>query len=183
MKHRVYIADSVLRTYFHNTVVGALREDGHDVYDHRAPAPGEEGFRWSLVDKDWRNWTPAQAVAALEAPAARPAYYRDMTALIGATATVLVLPAGNSAHLELGLARGRGQLSAILYPPLDFPEPPHTLDDACMVLGCKLPMTHAPGQCKIPEKRRAEMPAELMYRMVDLVTLDLEELREFLRRG
>jgi hypothetical protein len=187
MQHRVYVADSVRRTYFHDTVIQALRADGHQVYDHRNPEPGNNGFRWSDHDPNWRSWDLRRSIDALTSPPAEHAYKLDMWHLESATATVLVLPAGNSAHLELGFAKGRGQRTAILYPPLDFPQGGHTLSDRV----CRICYTALTGfrlkdgahGCLLPSKRKAEMPAELMYKMVDLVSLELSAVRRFLAEG
>ncbi len=56
-------------------------------------------------------------------PVARAAFAKDMTALREADATVLVLPCGRSAHLELGWATGAGQRTVVLLDtPMSEPE-------------------------------------------------------------
>lgn len=134
---RIYVASS-WRNRYQQSVVARLREAGHGVYDFRNPAPGNHGFAWSQIDRDWQLWSPGAFRTALEHPIAHEGFHLDMDALEAADCCVLVLPCGRSAHLELGHAAGRGALTAVLIPE----------------------------QCE----------PELMYRMVDIITLDVEEL-------
>jgi hypothetical protein len=100
--------------------VQCLRERGHLVYDFRNPRPGDNGFHWSEIDPNWKTWSPEQYRAALEHPIAASGFSSDMKALDTSAATVLVLPCGRSAHLELGWAVGKGQKTAILMRPEGF---------------------------------------------------------------
>lgn len=107
---RVYVASS-WRCPRQQEVVAALRAQGHDVFDfreHPVPCPpwGEMGYG--------PTWTADESLAALSDPRANVVYSRDMTALVEADTTVLVMPCGRSAHLELGFARGAGQRTAVL---------------------------------------------------------------------
>ena len=74
---------------------------------------------------------------------AQKAFASDMAALRGADATVLVAPCGASAHLELGVAIGAGQLTIVLLDdPIKTPELMwlaadvivESLDEACAAL-------------------------------------------------
>lgn len=119
---RVYVASS-WRNPRQPTVVAELRKAGFDVYDFRAPTPDQHGFNWAEVDSDWQRWTPEDFREALQHPAAARGFRLDMGALAAADATVLVLPCGRSAHLELGYAVGLGQKTFILCDAtLDQPE-------------------------------------------------------------
>jgi len=100
---KIYVASS-WRNKYQPDVVKALREAGHDVYDFRNPEPGNNGFAWSSIDPEWERWTTEQFKASLEHPIAKAGFNHDMKALSSAEATVLVLPCGRSAHLELGYA-------------------------------------------------------------------------------
>jgi len=104
----VYVASS-WRSERQPTVVTALRRAGFEVYDFRNPAHDQEGFAWSEVDPAWKTWSPKRFRERLAHPAATRGFKRDMDALRRADATVLVLPCGRSAHLELGYAVGTGQ--------------------------------------------------------------------------
>jgi hypothetical protein len=110
---RIYVASS-WRNDYQPEVVQLLRDAGHDVYDFRHPAPGDDGFHWAEIDPAWRTWTPAQYRAALAHPLAQMGFAQDKLALQMADATVLVLPCGRSSHLELGYAAGLGQATAVL---------------------------------------------------------------------
>ncbi len=110
---KIYLASS-WRNDHQPSVLAALRAAGHEVYDFRNPAPGNDGFRWSEIDPNWQQWTPAQYQAALNHPIAERGFGFDMKALIECDACVLVLPCGRSAHLELGWAAGAGKITIVL---------------------------------------------------------------------
>lgn len=121
---KIYLASS-WRNPRQPSVLAALREAGHEVYDFRNPAPGNSGFSWSKLDMGrpalWSTHDFARI--ALEHPAAKEGFRLDMEALSGADATVLLLPCGRSAHLELGYAVGAGQPTFVLMDSdLDEPE-------------------------------------------------------------
>jgi len=110
---KIYVASS-WRNYYQPEVVTALREDGHEVYDFKKPAPGDNGFSWSEIDPDWQNWTNEQYLQALEHPIAQAGFKSDFDAMKWADACVLVLPCGRSAHTEAGWMQGRGKPTIIL---------------------------------------------------------------------
>lgn len=129
---KIYVASS-WRNSRQQEVVGALRAIGHDVYDFRNPEPGDNGF-------GWRQCRPAGMAPresgedkitdprffrdeVLTHSVARAGFRKDMNALRSAAATVLVLPCGRSAHLELGWATGHGQRTVVLLDdPMSEPE-------------------------------------------------------------
>jgi hypothetical protein len=124
MNMRIYVASS-WRNSFQPAVVSALRSDGHYVYDFRNPQPGNKGFSWSqctssdddLKDPDFFRHQ------VLSHPIASSAFELDMNALQTSDVTVLVLPCGRSAHLELGYAAGAGQKTIVLLDsPMSEPE-------------------------------------------------------------
>lgn len=117
----IYVASS-WRNDHQQGVVKALRGIGCEVYDFRNPAPGDSGFHWSEIDPDWLNWTPERFREALNHPIAHGGFAKDREALDHADATVLVLPCGRSAHLELGYAIGRGQPTLVYAPEPTEPE-------------------------------------------------------------
>lgn len=101
----IYVASS-WRNIYQPSVVTFLRKAGFAVYDFRNPKKNDYGFQWSEIDPEWKTWTTKQYVKALSHPIARKGYATDMRALKYATALVLVLPAGRSAHLEAGFCVG-----------------------------------------------------------------------------
>lgn len=102
----IYLASS-WRNIMQEKVLHALREAGHHVYDFKNPTgakghPGDNGFGWREVDPHWEHWTNAQFCMGLQHPAANRGFGNDLEALLCADTIVLLLPAGNDAHLEAG---------------------------------------------------------------------------------
>jgi hypothetical protein len=100
-RRRVYVASSWRNEHRQQ----ALRRAGHTPYDFRNPAPGDHGFSWrQVIDDEAQLRDPRRfRYEVLTHPIARAAFEKDMTVLREASVTVLVLPCGRSAHLELGL--------------------------------------------------------------------------------
>jgi len=120
---RIYVASSWRNEARQQAVVQALRAEGHDVYDFRNPAPGDTGFGWRQCAtpeqlKDPRRFRDE----VLTHPIARAAFQKDMGALRAADLTVLVLPCGRSAHLELGWGARNAQSIVLLDDPISEPE-------------------------------------------------------------
>lgn len=118
---KIYVASS-WRNQHQQLVVEHLRRLGHEVYDFRAPVPGDSGFHWSEIDGGWKSWTPEQYRAALQSPIAKRGYEYDITALRGCEAVVLVLPCGRSANWEFGYAMGQGKRGVVLQLEQQEPE-------------------------------------------------------------
>jgi hypothetical protein len=112
-RNRVYVASS-WRNATQPAVVAALRLAGFFVYDFREPGVSQLGFSWSAIDDNWKDWDAESFRVALQHPSAQRGFAFDMTALLASAATVLVLPCGRSAHLELGYAVGAGQRTYVL---------------------------------------------------------------------
>jgi hypothetical protein len=118
---RVYVASS-WRNPGQAGIVHILRRCGHDVYDFRHPALGNDGFHWTAIDPGWKAWTPQQYREALRHPIARESYELDMAALRACDACALVLPAGRSANWEFGYAMGQGKLGVVVQFGHEEPE-------------------------------------------------------------
>lgn len=120
MARKIYVASS-WRNEKQPQIVGWLRSAGHEVYDFRHPAPGNDGFAWSEIDPAWKSWTPqAFEKHALRDPIALKGFGFDMRGLDWADTCVLVLPCGRSAHLEAGYAIGQGKQVLILLDDKGF---------------------------------------------------------------
>jgi hypothetical protein len=115
----VYVASS-WRNKFQPSVVAALREDGHTVYDFM----DSDGFHWSEVDPAWLDWPSdvPKYLAGLDHPCAERGFNRDMGALKACDACVYVMPCGVSASLEAGWACGAGKLVIVYVPGLREPD-------------------------------------------------------------
>jgi hypothetical protein len=111
--NRIYLASS-WRNAEQPKVLAALRAAGHEVYDFRNPAPGNEGFHWSEVDGGWQSWSLSRYIDSLKHPIAQYGFQLDKAALDWCDACVLLLPCGPSAHLEAGYATGRGKRVIVL---------------------------------------------------------------------
>lgn len=118
---KIYVASS-WRNLMQQGVVHTLRAAGHEVYDFKHPVPGNEGFRWSEIDPNWQGWEPEKYRESLFHPIAENGFQRDMEALRGCDACVLVLPCGRSAHLEAGFAVGAGKPLFVLIIEPQEPE-------------------------------------------------------------
>lgn len=92
-----------------------LRKDGHDVFDDWFAAG-------PIADDAWRDYEKARGRTfpqALMGHAAEHVFLFDISHLKRSDIVVLALPAGKSAHLELGWSIGLGKPAFIL---LDDPE-------------------------------------------------------------
>jgi nucleoside 2-deoxyribosyltransferase len=119
MKLKIYVASS-WRNTIQPMVVQDLRAAGHEVYDFRHPAPGNDGFQWSEIDPHWQGWKAEEFIQLLEHPVAERGFGFDIRALDNADVTVLVLPSGRSAHLEAGFTAGQGKpVIVLLTGPLE----------------------------------------------------------------
>lgn len=119
---RIYAASS-WRNPKQPEVVAALRLDGHEVYDFRAPFNGVPGFSWSEIDPNWQKWTAAEYRQHLTTnPIAARGFVSDLRGMQWADTCVLVLPCGRSAHLEAGWFTGQGKRCIILTQDGEEPE-------------------------------------------------------------
>ena len=129
---RIYVASSWRNEARQQETVRVLRAEGHEVYDFRNPAEGDRGFGWHQCAPEgtdraaFRDRMQDPAFfrdEVLSHPVARDGFTKDWDALTGADATVIVLPCGRSAHLELGVARGMQQTTIVyLDDPMSEPE-------------------------------------------------------------
>lgn len=128
---RIYLASS-WRNVDQPRVVAALREAGHDVYDFRNP-PGGTGFAWEQIDARWREWSPAEFVAALDHPLARAGFASDFAAMAWADTCVLLLPSGPSAAIEAGWCKGSGRRLVVCALGLREPDLMYVMADAIVL--------------------------------------------------
>ena len=128
---KVYVASSWRNETRQQAVVQALREAGHDTYDFRAPGAS---FAWKEVATPEQLRDPQRfRDEVLTHPLARAGFEADMGALRSAEATVLVLPCGRSAHLELGWGARNAKSVVLLDDPVSEPELMYLACDAICV--------------------------------------------------
>lgn len=133
-KHRprslnIYVASS-WRNQVQASVVDALRGCGHDVYDFKHPAPGNDGFSWKQTEPEYAGGPVSLDTykVMLAHPIAEQGYGHDIGALRRCNVVVYVLPCGKSASWEFGYAMGQGKrgyvftLEPTIEPELMFRE-------------------------------------------------------------
>ena len=128
---KVYVASSWRNETRQQAVVQALREAGHDVYDFREVS---SAFHWREAASEEQLRDPRRfRDEVLTHPLAKTAFEADMGALRSAEATVLVLPCGRSAHLELGWGARNAKSVVLLDDPVSEPELMYLACDAICV--------------------------------------------------
>ena len=130
MGRKIYLASS-WRNPEQPELVKYLRDAGHEVYDFRNPKPGDDGFHWSELDREWLSWSPEQYIQQIEShPRAADGFAKEKAAMDWADTCVLLLPSGRSAHIEAGEMIGKGKPTAVLVRPEKFePELMYLLAD------------------------------------------------------
>jgi hypothetical protein len=118
---RIYVASS-WRNPYQQDVVRVLRSAGHDVYDFRNPAPGNDGFRWTAIEPAPRPWDVDTYRRVMAHPIAAQGHALDFGAMNWCQVCVLVLPAGRSASWELGWCMGAGKRGVLLQLQPEEPE-------------------------------------------------------------
>lgn len=116
----VYVASS-WRNNIQPIICELLAEREIPHYDFKNPSPAT-GFAWSEIDPNWKAWSAEEYIQLLNHPRAIEGFNSDMDALKRSTHTILILPCGRSAHLELGWAVGAGKKTAILTKDGEEPE-------------------------------------------------------------
>lgn len=106
---KVYVIGS-LRNDFVPHLGIELRKHGFDCFDDWHSNGREADDRW----QGYEQRRGRSFADALKAPVAQNTFGLDKRMLDWCDAAVLVLPAGKSAHMELGYAIGRGKLGYIL---------------------------------------------------------------------
>lgn len=128
---KIYVASS-----WRNEVLSrggrCVAEAGHDVYDLRNPPSGDDGFKWSNVDPNYKDWSPEEYRQQLSCPQAERQFKNDIKAMLSCNACVLVLPCGRSAHTEAGWFAGKGK-RVIVYIFIKQPKLKSIVEDTTKV--------------------------------------------------
>jgi len=117
MRKKIYVLGS-LRNPNVPQVAEALRKLGFNVFDDWYAAGPEADDYWQKYEES--RGTPYNK--ALHGLAANHVFHFDAHHLDSSDIGVLVLPAGKSAHLELGWLIGQGKPGYILFPDGEWPE-------------------------------------------------------------
>lgn len=106
MVRKIYLASS-WKNSLQPQLVKDLRNIGHEVYDFRNPHVGNNGFSWSSIDENWKEWTSEQFRNTLYFnKIAEKGFKNDWNGMLWADTGILLLPCGRSAHIEAGYFRG-----------------------------------------------------------------------------
>lgn len=114
MGRNIYLIGS-LRNPQIPIIAQQLREDGHEVFDDWYAAGPQADDRW----RDYEIARGHSFLQALRGHAARHVFAFDREHLQRCDTAILILPAGKSGHLELGIALGQGKSGFVL---VDDPE-------------------------------------------------------------
>lgn len=112
---KIYLASS-WKNPFYPDVLALLLAWGHEVYDFRNPAPGDNGFSWDAVDRKWQSWGSHEFREGLKHIAACRGFIMDFVAMQDADIFIGVAPFGRSASLEMGWAAGNGKKTILFFP-------------------------------------------------------------------
>ncbi len=100
--------------------IRVLQAAGHDVYDSCHPSRVNNGFHWSEIDPNYKDWSVSEYVDALEHPIAEAGFDNDYHAMTWAEGYVLGLPCNPSAHLKAGWFAGKDLPLFILLEKEEF---------------------------------------------------------------
>jgi hypothetical protein len=113
---KIYIATSWKNAFACRTLAELLRTHGHEVYDFTDPKSNAHVFSMDEFLKRetlaWHDKKPSDITQAMleDMPLAVKAYENDIAAVEWSDCVVMLLPCGNSAHMEAGYAKGAGKL-------------------------------------------------------------------------
>ncbi|AEG60036.1 hypothetical protein [Desulforamulus ruminis] len=115
---KIYVVSSWKNVSMVRSLTDYLRRNGHEVDDFTDDSRGRYVFHWSEVG----DIQELDAINFLKDRRAQRAFEEDKKWIDWADAVILVLPAGRSAHLEAGYAKGKGKLLVILgeFPKGEF---------------------------------------------------------------
>ncbi len=107
---KIYIASSWKNADLAYEVAEMLREEEFEVDCFADSSQGRYVFHWSeMLDSPDKSKSELNAVTFLDDKRSQRAFREDKKWLDWCDVCVMVLPAGNSSHLEAGYARGSGK--------------------------------------------------------------------------
>jgi nucleoside 2-deoxyribosyltransferase len=131
---KIYVASS-WRNENQPHIVKLLRSIGHEVYDFKNPTPSNQGFHWSDVNPNYKDWTPEQFVLDLYSgnKFVTEGLGFDLGGLNWCDTCICLLPCGRSAHLEAGYCIGKGKPTLFYLSHNQFePELMYLLGNTCV---------------------------------------------------
>lgn len=116
---KIYIASSWNNTGLAKGTGRVLRAKGHDVDIFCDESSGRYVFYWFDLLAPDQSIKDLNALSFLRNGKSQKAFREDKKWLDWCECVVMVLPCGNSAHLEAGYAKGQGK-KLIIYAPAGF---------------------------------------------------------------
>jgi hypothetical protein len=120
---KIYLASSWKNQEVLIGLAAVLRRHGHEVDCFCDASTGRYVFHWSeMLTSEDKSRSELDAITFLQDERSQRAFAEDKRWIDWAEAVVLVLPAGRSAHLEAGYAKGQGKRLVVLgqFPPGEF---------------------------------------------------------------
>lgn len=118
---KIYIASSWKNAVMVRAMAEELRKRGHTVDAFPDPPQGRYVFHWSeMLGSPDKSRSELNAVTFLKDKRSQKAFKEDKKWLNWCEVCLLLLPAGNSSHLEAGYAKGQGK-KMIIFAPYGFP--------------------------------------------------------------
>jgi len=117
-KTKIYIASSWKNELKVRTLAETLREQGFEVDDFTDPSKGRYVFKWSEIEE---GGLKLDALTFLKDKRTQRAFREDKGKIEWSDVLILLIPAGNSSHLEMGYAAGLGK-KTIIFAPDGFPQ-------------------------------------------------------------
>lgn len=118
---KIYIASSWKNADLGYGIAKYLRTEGFEVDAFMDDSRGRYVFHWSeMLHGPDKSKSKLNAITFLEDKRSQRAFKEDKKWLDWCDCCVLLLPAGNSSHLEAGYAKGQGK-QLIIYSPSGFP--------------------------------------------------------------
>lgn len=115
---KIYIASSWKNAPWLYELASSLRQGGHEV----DLFCDEHGGRYVFDYRELKNYQKMTGITFLQQTKAKKAFKEDKKWIDWADCIVMLLPCGNSAHLEAGYAKGQGKQLYILgkFPKGEF---------------------------------------------------------------
>lgn len=119
---RIYVASSWKNAEQALGIAIYLRKENFSVDVFCDDSTGRYVFHWSeMLGGPDKSISKLNAITFLEDKRSQRAFREDKKWLDWCNVLLLVLPAGNSSHLEAGYIKGQGK-QFIIYAPLGFPQ-------------------------------------------------------------
>lgn len=106
---KIYLASSWRNSHYYN-MLDRLKAIGYEVYNFR---DSNSSFSWKQVDPEGAMATNKRYLENINNELCEKAFANDMGALAECDVCVMLMPCGNSAHIEAGYAVGASKPVAI----------------------------------------------------------------------